>query len=293
MSAALPAFSDHPPHSKSWHAAIALVLRAGPVRTDLVRCDHQGPLRVQRPFYPEGECCHIYLLHPPGGMVPGDVLQIDLDLQACAQALLTTPAAGKLYRSDLAQTPQLQGIQASVAEGACLEWLPQETIVFEAAEGELHNRFELKGDAKLFAWDIVVLGRRASGEGFARGRCLQRVDILRDGRPLLAERTLWQGGSAMLDAPWGMAGRSVSGTLFATLSADGATLDSLRERLAAQPWFDLAGGEWGLSQRRDLFMARYLGDSPEHCRKGFEFLWQALRPLFKGQTASRPRIWNT
>ncbi|AKH67890.1 urease accessory protein UreH [Spongiibacter sp. IMCC21906] len=279
--------------ARSWSAAIELELLKGPGRTDIRHVLHKGPLRIQRPFYPEGECCHVYLLHPPGGMVPGDELQVAIDLGTGAEALLTTPSAGKAYKSDKQKTAQLQGITAHISSDACLEWLPQETIIFDGAEAELRNDFHLSGNAKLLAWDIVVLGRRASGESFDAGRCLQRFTILRDGRPLLNERTLWEGGSDMLRANWGMANRWVSGSLFATLEADRATLDVLREGLAAQPYFDKCQAEWGLSQRRDVFMARYLGNSPEHCRKGFEYLWGQLRPLLNGREACRPRIWNT
>ena len=138
--------------SKSWRASIELMFEARVGRTDLVRSRHKGPLRVQRAFYPEGDCCHLYLLHPPGGMVPGDDLRVALGLSHGAQALLTTPSAGRVYRSDLAKTAQAQGISAELLTGTCLEWLPQETIVYEGAEAELSNRFDLQGDASLCAW---------------------------------------------------------------------------------------------------------------------------------------------
>ncbi|MFT5887415.1 MAG: urease accessory protein [Zhongshania sp.] len=279
---------------KSWPAAIQLDFRARAERTDLVRMEHKGPLRVQRPFYPEGDCCHVCLLHPPGGLVAGDTLRIAVNLQVGSHALLTTTSAGKVYRSDLAKTAQTQGVLAEVGDGACLEWLPQETIVFEGAEAVLSNVFNLQGEAKLCAWDIVVLGRRASGEGFNHGRCLQKIDIRRNGIPILAERTDYVGGSNMLDEPWGMASASVSGTLFATLVCDQQRMDDLRAGLAAlakdSNWL---AAEWGLSQKRDIFLARFLGDSPEQCRKGFIWLWSQLRPLLNSREACPPRIWNT
>lgn len=294
VSSALDDAPAATPPIKSWPAAIELGLRASDIRTDLVRISHKGPLRVQRPFYPEGDCCHVYLLHPPGGMVAGDTLRVAVTLDSGAQALLTTPSAGKVYRSDLAKTAQCQGVSAELADGACLEWLPQETIVFEGAEAELSNHFALQGSAQLCAWDIVVLGRRASGEGFARGRCRQKIEISRDGKPLLVERTEWLGGSAMLEAPWGMGGASVSGSFFVTMSCDQAMMDNLRDGLAElavqRNWL---AAEWGLSQKRDIFIARYMGNSPEQCRKGFAWLWAQLRPAFNSRKACQPRIWNT
>lgn len=294
VSSALDDAPEATPPIKSWPAAIELGLRASDMRTDLVRISHKGPLRVQRPFYPEGDCCHVYLLHPPGGMVAGDTLRVAVTLDSGAQALLTTPSAGKVYRSDLAKTAQCQGVSAELADGACLEWLPQETIVFEGAEAELSNHFALQGSAQLCAWDIVVLGRRASGEGFARGRCRQKIEISRDDKPLLVERTEWLGGSAMLEAPWGMGGASVSGSFFVTMSCDQAMMDNLRDGLAQlavqRNWL---AAEWGLSQKRDIFIARYMGNSPEQCRMGFAWLWAQLRPGFNGRDACQPRIWNT
>ncbi|CAA0103115.1 Urease accessory protein UreD [Zhongshania aliphaticivorans] len=294
VSSSLSVSSVEATPRKSWSASIALGFRAGVNRTDLARSLHKGPLRVQRPFYPEGDCCHVYLLHPPGGMVAGDVLEVDLALDGGAQALLTTPSAGKVYRSDLVKTVQAQAVTAQLADGACLEWLPQETIIFEGAEAELCNQFFLQGDAKLCAWDIVVLGRRASGENFKHGRCTQKIEISRNDKLVFKERTEWLGGSRMLDAPWGMNGMSVSGTLVMTLQCDQQLLDDLREGLA-----DLASdkawqpAEWGISQKREIFLARYLGNSPEQCRKGFVWLWSQLRPVFNARPACAPRIWNT
>ena len=277
------------PQVKHWAAAIELDFEKRGGRTVLVRSSHVGPLRVQRPFYPEGACCHLYLLHPPGGMVPGDELSVALSLSSGSHLLMTTPSAGKIYRSDAEATRQRQGVAAKVADAALLEWLPQETIVFEGAQGVLHNRFELSGDARLCAWDIVVLGRRASGEAFRRGRCEQLIEVYRDGRPLLHERTRYEGGSKMLEAPWGMASASVSGSMVVTLSATRDQLDALRESLA-----ELAlPGEWGLSQKGELLLARYLGDSAEKARWGFEHIWTQVRPMMGQGAVSRPRIWNT
>ncbi|MDX1506068.1 MAG: urease accessory protein UreD [Spongiibacter sp.] len=275
--------------AKHWAAAIELDFEHRRDRTALVRSSHVGPLRVQRPFYPEGGCCHLYLLHPPGGMVPGDELSVALSLASGSHLLMTTPSAGKVYRSDAHATRQRQGVMAKVAAGAMLEWLPQETIVFEGAQGILHNRFELSGDASLCAWDIVVLGRRASGEAFRHGRCEQLIEVYREGRPLLHERTNYIGGSAMLTAPWGMASASVSGSMVVTLSTNRDQLDSLRESLAALA----LAGEWGLSQKGELLLVRYLGDSAEKARWGFEHIWARVRPMMGQAVVSRPRIWNT
>ena len=281
--------ADSTLHTREWRAQLRLDFRKRVDCTVLGRAEHIGPLRVQRPFYPEGDCCHLYILHPPGGLAPGDTLAIEAALAPSTSVLLTTPAAGKIYCSDTQQSPQVQGVRAQLTAGSCLEWLPQETIVFSGAEVTLTNRFDLSGDADLLAWDIVVLGRRASGESFDRGQCRQHIEVYRDDCPLLIERSHFVGGSELLSAPWGMQGASVAGTLVATLNADRALLDSLREGLAtlALP------GEWGISSRNGVLIARCIGDSPQRCRQGFEWLWSQVRPLLNGREACRPRIWNT
>lgn len=277
---------SHHTQQDGWKAGLSLGLVPRGARTVLASSSHFGPLRVQRPFYPEGPVCHLYLLHPPGGMVAGDDLSIDLNLQAGAEALVTTPAAGKFYRVESYAAPQYQGVQASVKTDAVLEWLPQETIVFNGARGELRNRFDLEAGARLIGWDIVCLGRRASGERFDAGRIQQRIEIFRDSKPVFIDRVDFEGGSEMLHSPWGMHGRSVSGTLFAAMADNTIDMDRLREALPI-------GREWGLTRRGEVLLARYLGDSAEICRRGFEQLWRLLRPELLGRPVHRPRIWNT
>src|SRR5205085_6360717 len=79
-----------------------------PGRTRLVERQHRGPLVVQRPFYPEGDPCHVYLVHPPGGVVGGDALRIDATVDPGAHALITTPAATKFYRCEERISTQTQ-----------------------------------------------------------------------------------------------------------------------------------------------------------------------------------------
>ncbi|WP_101758505.1 urease accessory protein UreD [Oceanicoccus sp. KOV_DT_Chl] len=288
VNASAPSFCAE--QADGWQASLQLQLKHKGVRTVLQSSVHHGPLRVQRPFYPEGGVCHLYLLHPPGGMVAGDNLTIGLDCQSASQTLVTTPAAGKLYRVAAQASPQYQGVSAKLAAGAELEWLPQETILFNGARGELRNRFDLAADSRLLGWDIVCLGRRASGECFDSGQVKQRIEIYREGRPLLIDRVNFRGGSDMLNAPWGMAQQPVSGTLFATINTGVAiSAEALR---AVLPAVD-TNQQWGLSERNGILLVRYLGNSAEVCRRGFERIWQQLRPTLMIRPMLRPRIWNT
>lgn len=275
---------------REWLARLRLGFDRIGDKTTLVENTHVGPLSVQRPFYPEDNgCCHTYALHPPGGMAPGDSIEISLALKKNGHALVTTPSAGKIYRTDRVGHPQQQVIHADIDGRACLEWLPQETIVFAGANARIHNRFQLQGDARLIAWDIVCLGRRASNERFDHGHCEQLIEVEQNNKLVLRERNIWPGDSELMQATWGMAGNCVAGTLFANVDTERRDLDLWREQLnsAALP------GEWGMTQKPGLFIARFLGQSAQDCRRGFEILWRQLRPLMLGFEACRPRIWNT
>src|SRR5258706_11967801 len=122
--------------TQSWHASLELRFEARASCSVVAHSSHHGPLRVQRAFYPEGPTvCHVYVLHPPGGVVPGDQLSFDVGVESGARALITTPAATKVYRSDGRRA--VQRTRLSVAPGAALEWLPQETIVFDGPRSDL------------------------------------------------------------------------------------------------------------------------------------------------------------
>lgn len=270
-----------------WQARLELGFRARGARTILAHRRHDGPLQVQRAFYPDGErACHVYILHPPGGVVGGDSLLINADVENAAHALLTTPAAGKLYRSDGARAQLSQ--ELNVADGAWLEWLPQETIAFDGACAVSRTRVALTGAAGFIGWEILCLGRPAAGETYTHGEFVQRFEIWRDGAPLWWERNALAGGAPVLRAPWGLAGRSVVATLVAVGRAPGA-LPALRELLNAEH----DDGEFAVSRLRDVLVCRYLGNSAEQARAGFTAAWRLLRPALWGVEATLPRIWST
>jgi urease accessory protein len=275
-----------------WLAQLHLQLGVKADKTRLLYAQHVGPLRVQRAFYPEGALCHLYWLHPPGGLVTGDELHLTLHLEAGAQALLTTPSAGKVYAVKSSPEPQVTRMDLQLAAGAQLEWLPQETLVFEGADAQLHTRIQMAPGASVFAWDIVCLGRPAAGEAFAAGSCRQNLEVWRDGVPLLIERNQLLGGSALLHAPWGLQGANSLGTCVASVTPGREALEALQVALDALSQSQ-GDHKWGITQKGELCILRYLGPSASHCRLGFERAWQLLRPLFNQRPACPPRIWAT
>lgn len=275
-----------------WRARLDLELAPRGGRTCVIRCRHQGPLRVQRPFYPEGEVGHIYILHPPGGLVAGDQLTVSAHCRPGARALLTTPAAGRVYHSNRAQLPQTQNAELTVDAGASCEWLPQENILFAGALA--HNRVcvRLAPGADYTGWEITCLGRPAAGELFASGRLVQRCEVWRDGRPLLIETSSIAGSSPQLTAPWGLQGRSACATLVST-QVTPALVHQMRAIIDAHraAWQNGEPPLAAVTALPELLVVRALADSAAAIKALFIPLWQELRLARWGVAGSAPRIW--
>ncbi|MBB3331107.1 urease accessory protein [Halomonas campaniensis] len=274
---------------RRWESSLDLGFASRHAVTRLVHARHQGPLRVQRPFYPEGPqgTCHLYLLHPPGGLVSGDALSIDVGVESGARALLTTPAANKLYRADSHGVAWRQQAHLRVEEGATLEWLPQETIAFDGARGEQRTTIELAGSARCLGWEVMALGRPASRLPYASGRIEQCFRLTRDGKPLWLERQPLDPAHPRFTGRWGQGGASVQATLWAVgLDDEGEAIEALREALPTST-------RWAVTVRHGVLLLRYLG---QECREAWalcEAAWRVLRPRLLGLPAQVPRIWLT
>lgn len=271
----------------NWQAELELGFARRGELTVLARRRHAGPLAVQKPLYPEGEAvCHAIVLHPPAGIAGGDELRIGVEVESGAHALLTTPGAGKWYRSDGRRAQQ--DVTIKVSPHGTAEWLPQETIVFDGARATMRTDVQLGAGARYLGWEILCLGRSASGERFGRGSLQLSTRIAREGRLLWVEQGALEGGSAWLDSPAGFAGCTVSATLLAAGAPVEAALIA-----ACRGVETVAGARCGVTALPDLVVARWLGDSGEAARDWLEDVWRHLRPALIGREAQRPRIWNT
>ena len=155
------------PQSQRWEAALALEFAARDGATRLTGCRHRGPLRVQKALYPEGAAvCQTIILHPPAGIAGGDRLQISAALAAGTHAQITTPGAGKWYRSGGPEASQ--ELDFALGRDAVLEWLPQETIIFDGAKAHMATRIRLDADSRYLGWEILCLGRRAAARRAGR-----------------------------------------------------------------------------------------------------------------------------
>ncbi len=272
------------PCNAGWRAELYLGLAARAGRTVMARRVQRGPLAVQRPFYPEKDVCHLYLLHPPGGVVGGDQLRIEVDAASGSAGLLTTPGATKFYRSNRRWAHQQQIIR--VAAGASLEWLPQENIFFPGGYSRLTTEIHLAEDARFIGWEVQCLGRPANQERFETGQAGFHLQLSRDGKPLLIERlSVDQDGS--LDHVSGLRGCPVLATLVAT-GIDTEMLELLERRVKG-----IDGAEVGFTLLGDVLVCRYLGHSTEQARKLFVTVWGEVRPRSIGRPACPPRIWST
>ena len=267
-----------------WHAWLALGFVDDAGATRLVERTHFGPLRVQKPLYPEGsEVCHAIVVHPPGGVVGGDELSIHACVGNDAAALVTTPGAAKWYRSG--GRISRQSVHLNVGENASLEWLPQESIFFDEAHVRLDNHIELAKDATYIGCEILCFGRTASGESFASGKIEQRTSIRREGKLVWFEQGILEAGSDAMASPLGLQAKTVCATLIVvgkTVSA--AVIKELRET---------CGEAVGITQMKSVLVARHLGDSSEAAKQLMTTVWQHLRPAITGRDAVVPRIWQT
>ncbi len=272
------------PLVSSWKASLALDFRFENRKTTLAGKIHDGPLVVQKPLYPEGgEICHAIVVHPPGGIAGGDELTLKVRTGKDGSVLLTTPGAAKWYRS---AGPWAKQNVCFDVEGT-LEWLPQETIVFDGALAQTAYDVNLAAGACLIGWDIACLGRTGSGERFARGRLRTSMQVRREGKLLWLERGRIDGGGRLLDSPAGLGGNPVFGTLFASFpSLDRKILEEVRQQ-------DPAAGRGAVTLLPGILLARYIGASSEAARRYFVALWRILRPALTGRQAIEPRIWRT
>ncbi|KPF69528.1 hypothetical protein IP84_05710 [beta proteobacterium AAP99] len=290
---------DTPQAATGWRAELTVQLHAGTERAR-VHHAHSGPLRLQKILEPEGpHWPQAVLVHPPGGLCAGDVLELrgrlsaDTDLRATAAAaapanapvtglLVTQPGATKWYRSENTRRAQ-QRVHWRVGAGCALEWLPHESIAFDAARADSELLIDLEGDACCIGWDVWVLGRRLHGEHFARGEVRQHLRITRNGTPMYLEHSRLDAQALARRA--GLNGQAVSALAWcAGFMPDETQMESLR---TARPLLALS------SPQPDLLLARALAAEPEALMQALRALWRDLRPLALQRPATPPRLWAT
>lgn len=281
MSATLTVKSD----SQAWKAQLNLGFQKRASKTVLASRSQYGPLTVQRPFYPEGDVCHLYLLHPPGGVVGGDELHINVTVENQASALITTPGATKFYKNTGKLAKQIQTLR--VLDKGVLEWFPQENIFFDKTHSQLITQIELEKTAQFMGWEINCYGRPASKDFFEEGYVDTQFKIMRDGKPLLLDRLKIDSLKA-LQSPVSLAAYPCFGTFVAT-QVTPELLEKARNSIA-----NISGDQkFGITMIDDVLVARCLAQYSEQVSTMFKLIWSSVRPEVSGRAACHPRIWAT
>lgn len=278
------------PDAVRWPARLTLSAARDGAGATRVHARHDGPLRLLKTLYPEStRIAHAVLVHPPGGLVGGDRLDIHLDVQAGAHLLVTTPAATRFYRSNAGEAAQV--VHATVGEGARLEWLPQETLAYPDCMARNEVRLSLAPGASLFATEVLGLGLPAAGQPFDRGRLLQHLEITGQ---WLDRGWLGAADTALLDGPCGLAGHRVLGTLAYAQTdalADVSTLlDDSRALIADVP---RSGITHLAGPRGAVLLMRVIGDEVESVTLALRRVRALWRERLWGLPGGDPRIWAT
>lgn len=274
----------------TWHATLSLNHRREGPRTT-VRYEHSGPLRILKSLYPEGEAiCHNVIVHPPGGLVGGDLLDIRVHVDDGAHALISTPGATRFYESTELLTEQR--VTLDLAVGARLEWLPLEALAYPGCRALNRLKATLAPGAEMLAWDVTALGLPASDQAFDRGHITQRLEL-----PglWLEQSHIDAADHRLLASPLGLAGQRCLGTLmFAAGTPMDRTrrewlLEAVREALADLPPDVKAGAT---CPNPNLLVVRAVAPLVEPLMTTLQRCWAGLRQAAWNIKPVPPRIWQ-
>jgi urease accessory protein len=273
----------------SWHAQLDLHYQQEATRC-IARHLHKGPLRILQSLYPEGDAiCHNVLVHPPGGLVGGDTLDIQVRVDSGAHGLITTPGATRFYRS--AGQPALQNTQVRLAPDARLEWLPSEAICYNQCLAENRLRFELAPGAEMLGWDVTAFGLPQAQQPFEHGRFCQHLELP---GVWLERGTIDASDTRLLNSPLGLAGHKCMASLFFLAGSRldnarrAAALDIARQVIDSHSLRDSAGAT---SPDGQVVLVRTLAPLVEPAMELMKQIWAAWRAHFWQLPATKPRIW--
>jgi urease accessory protein len=279
----------------SWYATLKLHYQSAPLADAAPRTTlqfvHDGPLRVLQSLYPEGPAvCHNVLVHPPGGIVGGDTLDIQVQVDSNAHALITTPAATRFYKS--MGEAGTQQVDVKLLSGARLEWLPLETIAYNGCNAFNKAVFSLALGAEMIGWDMTALGLPHADLPFERGSIEQHIEVK---SAWLERARIHAADTRLLRSPLGLAGNLCMGTLFfaAGDALDRQRRDHLLEVIrAVLSTHALASTAGATSPHPRVIAVRLLAPMTEPAMDLLQQVWLALRQAAWHMPGTAPRIWS-
>jgi urease accessory protein len=261
---------------RAWGAAlVSAERRDGAVR--LARLRQEGSLKVLLPRVRPGEAVEAVLLNTAGGLTGGDRLRMEAAAGAGGHLVVSTQAAERVYRSPggLAEVETT----LAVANGGRLDWLPQETILFDGAALSRRLTLDLAPGGRALLLEPVILGRRAMGETVRQATLRDRWEVRQEGRLLFADRLRVEGTAwASLDSPGTLVGAGAWASLLLLSTKASALLRQLRSLLPPTAGASLV--------REGVLFARILAED------GFR-LRQALVPAVELLAGGPlPKVWR-
>ena len=274
-----------------WHAKLDLDYRLESGRT-VARHLHTGPLRILQSLYPEGgDICHNVIVHPPGGLVGGDTLDLNISVATGAHGLVTTPGATRFYRSD--GELALQRTAIHVATDARMEWLPLEAIAYSGCLAENRLTLALAPGAEIMGWDMTALGLPAASKPFESGTFCQHLEAP---GVWLERANIKALDEMLLNSPLGLAGHRCFGTLFFIAGSKldrkrrQDALDAARSVVEAHTLCATAGVT---SPDGQVVLVRVLAPVVEPAMALLRAVWLSWRSHFWQLNGASPRIWST
>jgi urease accessory protein len=223
-----------------------------------------------------------------GGMVGGDRLRLSIAAGAESSACVTSQAAEKIYRSTGAITEI--GLTVSIAKDATLEWMPQETIVYDGSRLRRTTELETLSGSRLISGEIVVFGRTAYGEHLTRGHLHDGWRVRRDGRLVWADALHLDGDiGTTLQNPMVFGAATASAMLLYVADDAADFLDDARAMLDEVP-DGLRGGATCIGP---VLILRWLGGDSAAVRRSYAAAWSRLRSSAFDWPVALPRVWET
>jgi len=262
-------------------------------RDGLTRLDHlyqRDPLRVLFPAPAAGDSSLAVMVTTSGGLVAGDRLAIAVRLAPGAVAHVTASAAEKIYRSTGPTTAIGQVL--TIGDDATLEFLPPETILFDGARLRRKTVIDLAPGSIFLGGDIVVFGRRARGERFARGFLHEVWELRCNGELVWGDALhLEDDVGRIIDDPACFDGAAGFATMILWPPEGDARsfLDAARSVQAGAATAELRAGATVIA---GLVIARWLAQDAASLRGAYADLACHFRAAALGLPPRLPRLWH-